>query len=162
MKLWIDDLRHPPEGWDWAKTSAEAVGMIALSYSGFNEGYRVISFDHDLGGDDTSRRVMTWLSENMQYWPDIIKVHSMNPVGRDWLRGTIKHINQTAPTRMGGLPVHRNILDRVEMWRKNHPVGTPYTLTFNPEEGWRIEQREWLPGEETEYRTRNDSDWPLR
>ncbi|MGV8875505.1 MAG: cyclic-phosphate processing receiver domain-containing protein [Rhodococcus sp. (in: high G+C Gram-positive bacteria)] len=49
MKLWVDDLRLPPEGWEWAKTSREAI--TALSSSDVSE----LSLDHDLGGDDTTR-----------------------------------------------------------------------------------------------------------
>lgn len=44
MKLWIDDIRTPPDGWEWAKTSKEAIDVID------NNEVSHISFDHDLGG----------------------------------------------------------------------------------------------------------------
>mgnify|MGYP000555942061 CR=1 FL=1 len=51
MKLYIDDLRNPPDNtWTVARTSAAAIKTLA-------EQPRLpetISFDHDLGGDDTA------------------------------------------------------------------------------------------------------------
>ncbi|MCZ4653834.1 hypothetical protein O4157_20745 [Gordonia amicalis] len=44
MKLWVDDLRTPPDGWAWAKTSAEAIGMLT------DHAVTEPSLDHDLGG----------------------------------------------------------------------------------------------------------------
>ena len=96
MKLWIDDLRKDPdrewagvaepEGWIWVKTSEDAIGWLrAQRY--FQTPLDQISFDHDLGGEDTTRKVLTWMIEN-EYWPKVITVHSANPVGRDWLLGT--------------------------------------------------------------------------
>lgn len=83
-KLWIDDLRTPPIDWLWATTSAEAI-FILNTVSDITE----VSFDHDLGGDDTTRPVILWLCENPDKWPDFCSVHSQNPVGREWLEGMI-------------------------------------------------------------------------
>lgn len=83
-KLYIDDLRPVPDGWVLAKTSEEAISIIES-----NPPFEVISFDHDLGGEDTSRKVVLWLCEHEDKWPAKAKVHSMNPVGRDWLVGMI-------------------------------------------------------------------------
>lgn len=83
--LWIDDLRLPPEGWAWAKTSEEAIACIENNA----EPFFFISFDHDLGGDDTSRKVVLWLCENPGKWPANAAVHSMNPIGKEWLTGMI-------------------------------------------------------------------------
>ena len=84
MKLWVDDLREPPEGWYWAKTSAHAIEMLILGRSDIT----VMSLDHDLGGDDTTRPVVMWMCENEQ-WPKVIQIHTANPVGREWLEGMI-------------------------------------------------------------------------
>ena len=46
MKLFIDDMRDPPEGWDLARSSEEAIDKI------HSNRYDVISFDHDLGDAD--------------------------------------------------------------------------------------------------------------
>lgn len=84
MKLWIDDIRESPEGWDWAKTSHEALTLMK------ERQYDEISFDHDLGGDDTTRPVVLWLCEEKMIhgrdrFPRVYHVHSANPVGRQWL-----------------------------------------------------------------------------
>lgn len=77
-KLWIDDIKMAPSGWDWAKTSAEAIKAIRTTP------YVEISFDHDLGGTDTAYRVASLIEElahsgkiKRMNW----KVHSQNPVG---------------------------------------------------------------------------------
>ncbi|UPW10393.1 hypothetical protein M1C59_05990 [Gordonia terrae] len=84
MKLWVDDLRIPPEGWEWAKTSAEAIDLLDARV----EEVDVMSLDHDLGGDDTTRAVVLWMCEHEQ-WPREVRVHSANPVGVEWLTGMI-------------------------------------------------------------------------
>lgn len=83
MKLWIDDVRVPPENWAWAMTSIDAIA--ALDQLDIDE----VSFDHDLGGSDTTRVVVLWLCEHTDRWPKINHVHSANPVGVEWLRGMI-------------------------------------------------------------------------
>ena len=82
VNLYIDDLRTAPEGFDVARTSQEAIDMLS------EKTYEFISFDHDLGGDDTTRRVVLWLIEN-EYPTFEWAVHSMNPVGREWLEGML-------------------------------------------------------------------------
>lgn len=88
INLWIDDLRTPPAGYEWVKTSQEAIQYLEE----YNPDH--ISFDHDLGGDDTSRQVVLWLCENENKWPKTASVHSMNPVGREWLVGMIRRYGQ--------------------------------------------------------------------
>lgn len=82
-RLWVDDLRPAPDGWIWAKTSAD--GISALSQARFTE----MSLDHDLGGDDTTRPLVLWLCEHPDRWPDVVRVHSANPVGVEWLTGMV-------------------------------------------------------------------------
>jgi hypothetical protein len=83
MRLWIDDVRPSPAGWTWAKSSAAAISALA------EHDVTEASFDHDLGGDDTSRRVVLWLCEHEEHWPTVVHVHSANPVGVEWLTGMI-------------------------------------------------------------------------
>ncbi|AMS02716.1 hypothetical protein BJD55_gp050 [Gordonia phage Yvonnetastic] len=88
MKLWVDDIRTPPEGWAWAKTSDEALWLIDVAaYSGRD--FEAISLDHDLGGDDTTRPVVLWMAEH-DHWPGRVHVHSSNPPGVEWLRGMVE------------------------------------------------------------------------
>jgi len=79
--LWIDDLRPAPDGWLWAKCSGDAIAI--LSSPEYN--IRVISFDHDLGGDDTAMPVAKHIEAcafvgagDRIAW----HIHSANPVGR--------------------------------------------------------------------------------
>lgn len=92
MKLWIDDVRTPPnEEWVWAVTSNEAIAILGyLQEEGMLWCPREsVSFDHDLGGDDTTRPVVIWMIEN-NFRFDLYYVHSANPVGREWLEGMIE------------------------------------------------------------------------
>jgi hypothetical protein len=92
MKIWVDDIRTPPdETWEWAKTSQEAIDLlegicqVGMLWVPLEE----MSLDHDLGGDDTSRRIVLWMCET-GVWPVKIRVHSANPVGAEWLTGMIR------------------------------------------------------------------------
>lgn len=81
MKLWIDDVRDPPnEDWVHAKNSAAAIDFLCA----FDPILR--SFDHDLGGEDTSMAVINLIEiwANNKLIPKFEwQVHSMNPVGRE-------------------------------------------------------------------------------
>lgn len=89
MKVWIDDVRIPPKGYGiWVKNSRQALSLLKFAqFKGWE--FEEVSFDHDLGGDDTSRPVVLWLCES-GYWPNTAHVHSANPVGIEWLRGMIQ------------------------------------------------------------------------
>lgn len=79
IKLWIDDVRPAPRGWRRAKTSNEAIDMLC------NYDPTEISFDHDLGGNDTSMNIVNmiekWSSED-RIGRFVWHIHSANPVGR--------------------------------------------------------------------------------
>lgn len=91
MKIWVDDIRLPPEPtetWYWAKTSSDAIDFLE-TMKWLNERPQVMSLDHDLGGDDTTRPVVLWMCEN-DFWPVEVRVHSANPPGVYWLEGMIE------------------------------------------------------------------------
>lgn len=95
MKIWVDDIRTPPDkDWIWAKTSKEAIEWLEVS-RWCNSPWcgtcstELMSLDHDLGGDDTTRPVVIWMCEN-DFWPVKTVVHSANPVGVEWLEGMIE------------------------------------------------------------------------
>jgi hypothetical protein len=79
--LYLDDLRIPPADRDWiiCRSTDEALSTIA------EQGLPAfISFDHDLGGDDTSMVFLRRLVNEL--WdggtpPPSYQVHSANPVG---------------------------------------------------------------------------------
>lgn len=93
MKLWIDDLRPAPDGWVWAKTSNEALEIIGKTLL---KNIELISFDHDLGGDDTAVPIVNYIEERVVQFGDpapLMLVHSQNPVGRDNLKRAIRAID---------------------------------------------------------------------
>lgn len=87
MRLWIDDLRPAPEGWKHVVSSSVAINTLEWSRL-LGIQLEAVSFDHDLGGDDTTRPVVLWMCEN-DWWPKECYVHSANPVGIEWLSGMI-------------------------------------------------------------------------
>lgn len=84
-RLFIDDERSPPRGgendWVIARSSAEAKQVVR------DRGVpSFISYDHDLGGNDTSMNFIWWLigsylDGTIQSFPINYGVHSQNPVG---------------------------------------------------------------------------------
>lgn len=91
-KLYIDDIRNPKfDGFEIVRTSAEAI-----SYMEENGCPGFISFDHDLGGDDTAMIVVHWmietdLDEKGLFIPSSLEfhVHSANPVGARNINGLL-------------------------------------------------------------------------
>lgn len=85
MRLFIDDLRTPVEFENWvvAKNAKEAITELKLCLNRGEE-LEAISYDHDLGEDDSIRRVVNWQVRNGMR-PRVASIHSSNPVGREWL-----------------------------------------------------------------------------
>jgi hypothetical protein len=79
LKLWIDDERPMPDGFDLhAKTYFAAIDFLQKRKVSF------VSFDHDLGESKTGYDVACWIEEAVIFkkfkrigWD----IHSMNPVG---------------------------------------------------------------------------------
>ena len=83
--LFIDDERFPPDdGKDWTIVRTSYDAILHVAKHGMP---RYISFDHDLGGADTSMKFIAWLIEavldgRVQIPEDFsYYVHSQNPVG---------------------------------------------------------------------------------
>jgi len=83
MRLYLDDVRPTPEGFDLrAYTAQEAIDFLKAGKVTF------ISFDHDLGPPEagTGYDVACWIeeavSDDLVVMPDW-EVHSANPPGRD-------------------------------------------------------------------------------
>lgn len=96
-KMFIDDERFPvSDDFVIVRSSEDAINLAT------DKGIpSFISFDHDLGGDDTSIVFIKWLvdfmidndltlPENFEYY-----VHSQNPVGKSniesWMNNIMKH-----------------------------------------------------------------------
>lgn len=95
MKLWIDDIRPAPEsclyGWAYCTSVNKAKAMIKVAEK-FGQKIDLIDIDHDAGdyandGGDYIK-LLDWLEETGRNYP--IRIHSMNPVGRENMRRIIE------------------------------------------------------------------------
>ena len=83
MKLWRDDLRPVPYGYEGAKSVNEAKKLIQeAEHNGIE--IEALDLDHDLGeyadqGGDAIR-LLDWLAERESFYP--VEIHTANPVGR--------------------------------------------------------------------------------
>ena len=104
MKLWIDDVRPAPEGYQWCRSVASAKSFIVWCEEnvqkskdyGFKPPYfydiELIDIDPDAGdyaqhGGDYIK-LLDWLEETGRNYP--IRIHSMNPVGVANMRRVIE------------------------------------------------------------------------
>lgn len=83
MKLWIDDERPAPEGYIWCKSVNQTKQVIRANEL-IHEVIEVLDMDHDAGdyafdGGDYIK-ILDWMEFTNRSYP--IRVHSMNPVGR--------------------------------------------------------------------------------
>ena len=90
MKVYIDDIRTPRNKYDKVLRNSEESIEYFTRY-GCPE---FISFDHDLGGDDTAMRIVKFLIEmDLDMQGEFIpidftfNVHSANPVGKKNIEG---------------------------------------------------------------------------
>ena len=84
MKIWVDDLRPVPEGYEWAKSVNQAISLVEKAEAG-GETVELLDLDHDLGdyysdGGDAIK-LLDWLAERCTFYP--IRIHTANPVGRE-------------------------------------------------------------------------------
>ena len=98
MKIWVDDIRPAPEGWHWWTSSEMALFYLdqwkMLVAENMIDAPQIMSLDHDLGGDDTTRPIVIWMIEN-DFWPVEVRVHSANSVGYEWLTAMIDRYKPT-------------------------------------------------------------------
>lgn len=82
MKIWLDDVRMPPNlTWEWASSFAQLRYLLLRA----DAAPEVISFDHDLGPDteDGYDIIKIIAQEWPTFYPERVEVHSANPVGAD-------------------------------------------------------------------------------
>lgn len=88
MKLFVDDLRTPPDGM-WAIARSYDVAVELFDY--YKDSINIMSLDHDLGEEKTGYDFLLYVVE--QYYPRQVPiqvlVHSANPVGRDRMEGVV-------------------------------------------------------------------------
>lgn len=94
MKIWIDDIRPIPKGYDkWIKTVNEAIDFISIHKNEIS----LLDLDHDAGdyfcnGGDYIK-ILDWLEENEISIP--ISIHSGNPWGVRRMKQIIEHCEWT-------------------------------------------------------------------
>lgn len=97
-KLFLDDERDPPGDntyWVIARSSSEAIELVKTK--GIPS---FISFDHDLGGDDTAMRFIWFLINShmdgsLESFPIDYYVHSQNPVGVENIKSLMSNYINT-------------------------------------------------------------------
>lgn len=98
--LFIDDERFPPvqlrdrRMWVTVRSSEEAMQFVR------DHGIpNFISFDHDLGGDDTAMKFLhafiEYCMDNNTQFPREYYVHSQNPIGRDNIKSLMDSFIRT-------------------------------------------------------------------
>ena len=109
MKIWVDDIRPAPARYVWAKSVNQAKEIIencediVASYISFAPktadyyAIELIDLDHDAGeyiadGGDFIK-LLDWLEETGRNYP--IRIHSMNPVGRENMKRIIRNNSWT-------------------------------------------------------------------
>lgn len=93
MKLYLDDERHPPEGWDRVSTPEEVIELLETKL------VTHLSLDHDLGLDDdrTGYHVLLWLEEKViveGFRPPKISIHSANSGARKKMEQALNNIQE--------------------------------------------------------------------
>lgn len=91
MKVYLDDERQTPEGWERVYWPDEAIALLQTGE------VREISLDHDLGDDErgTGYDVVVWLEEKVvleNFVAPAIKVHSANTSARQKMEAGIRSI----------------------------------------------------------------------
>jgi hypothetical protein len=94
-KIWLDDVRPAPEGWEWVKNANEFIAAMGKDGSDIE----AISFDNDLGlnspeGWEIAKRVRDAVHLRVIEFPFniVLEVHSMNPVARKNIENIIGDI----------------------------------------------------------------------
>ncbi len=80
MKLYLDDMRPVPDGWELVRTYHDAIYMLKCC------DVTEISLDHDLGSVKSGYDVLNWIEAeavlNPSYKPPKIYIHTANPSAR--------------------------------------------------------------------------------
>ncbi|MFM0009178.1 cyclic-phosphate processing receiver domain-containing protein [Paraburkholderia sediminicola] len=95
MKVFLDDERPTPEGWERVYWPNEAIQLLATGI------VEEISLDHDLGDDTrgTGYDVILWIEEAVAlrgFRPPKIIVHSANSSAGDKMRAGVRAIEKLA------------------------------------------------------------------
>lgn len=83
VKIWVDDLRTVPVGYEGTKSVDETIALIEEIEAEGGE-IELLDLDHDLGdyaqyGGDAIK-ILDYLVERETYYP--VAIHTANPVGK--------------------------------------------------------------------------------
>lgn len=83
VKIWVDDIRAVPPGYEGTKSVDETITLIEKIEADGGE-VELLDLDHDLGdyarfGGDAIK-ILDYLAERGTFYP--IRIHTANPVGR--------------------------------------------------------------------------------
>ena len=98
MKIWLDDIREPPDNtWIVCRRASSCIILLDMLDCRVD----LLSLDHDLGDDvaGTGYDVLVWLEQRLfnhpkNRVPKIIRVHSANPVGAARMQKAIDAIRK--------------------------------------------------------------------
>lgn len=101
MKLWLDDIRRPPDdSWEWCSNGHEFRDWL---HSDWRHTITHISFDHDIatydgyGNEITGYTCLCWVEKlaftDANFELPEMTVHSANPVGRQKMQKVIDRLN---------------------------------------------------------------------
>ena len=92
MKVFLDDLREPPKGWEWSQSAHWCIKLLE------NNDVDEISLDHDLGLDDQNGYdVLLWIEEQVvtkNYTSPKIHLHTSNPSARHKMQLAVSRIKR--------------------------------------------------------------------
>ncbi len=93
MKIWLDDLRPAPQGYNTARSVNEAIKLIEDAENNCIE-IELVDLDHDLGdyafdGGDAIK-LLDWLAERETFYP--VEIHTANLVGRANMERMIRRL----------------------------------------------------------------------
>lgn len=94
IKVYLDDVRPAPAGWRGCQTAQQCIDLLSA------ERVTHLSLDHDLGPDEaeTGYAVLRWMEDAVfldgYVPPEVIHVHSANPVGRANMLGALRAIDR--------------------------------------------------------------------
>jgi len=93
MRVFLDDERATPDGWERVYWPDEAIALLETGE------VTEISLDHDLGDDErgTGYDVVLWIEESVavrEFEPPRIVVHSANTSARAKMEAGIKKIKE--------------------------------------------------------------------
>lgn len=108
MKLFLDDVRSAPDGWELCKTSSDVITRLDMSNNGIKGREEVtdVSLDHDLGPiNEDGYDILIYIEEQVHTNPDFklpkLYVHSSNPAAKERMQRAIISIYEAWEEKHG-------------------------------------------------------------